>query len=72
MLIVDNKGHNLAIYLHAACFLPCKSTFIKAIQHNFLISWAGLTTQLIKKYLPTIVHTELGHIKVEKTRPRSN
>ena len=36
------------------------------------MSWPGLTTQLIKKHVPTNVHTELGHIKAERQGLRSN
>ena len=62
----DKKAHDLMTYLHTACFSPSKSTFIKAIQNNFLLSWPGLTTNLIKKHLPPSIHKELGHIKAER------
>ena len=68
---VDKKAHDLATYLHVACFSPSKSTFIKAIQNNFLLSCLGLTTHLIKKHLSTSFHTELGHIKAERQALRS-
>ena len=33
---VDNRAHNLATYLHTACFSPTKSVFLQAIKNNFL------------------------------------
>ena len=65
ILRVDKRAHDLATYLHASCFSPSKSTFMKAIQLNFLLLWPGGTTHLIKK------HTELGQIKTERQCLRS-
>ena len=53
-------------FLHAACFSPCPSTFIKAINNGNFDSWPGLHPQLIKKYLQPSVATLKGHMKLEK------
>jgi hypothetical protein len=42
-LRLDQTKVELAQHLHAACFSPVKSTFVKAIQNN----WPGLTADLI-------------------------
>ena len=55
----------LAQYLHATCFSPVPSTFIKAIQNNNFITWPGLTTKLIQRHLPPSIATEKGHIRQE-------
>jgi hypothetical protein len=55
----------LAVYLHAACFSPAPSTFIKAIKHGYFASWPGLTTDLITKHLPLQVATCKGHLDQE-------
>ena len=71
ILRVDKKASDLASYLHAACFSPTKSIFLKVIQHNFLMSWPEVTTTLIKIHLHSNVHADLGHIKGERQRLRS-
>jgi hypothetical protein len=37
-----NNQKDLINYLHAACFSPVKSTWIKAIKNGFFPSWPGL------------------------------
>ena len=49
----DTVKKDLSEFLHAACFSPTKSTFIKAIQNGNLDSWSGLTVDLIKKTFRT-------------------
>jgi hypothetical protein len=55
----------LAQYLHATCFSPTPSTFIKAINNNNFLTWPGLTAKLIKKHLPPSIATATGHIRQE-------
>ena len=62
----DKTKSDLVQYLHAACFSPTTSTFLQAIQKNFLLSWPGLTSELVKKHLPTSVYTTKGHINQER------
>ena len=51
ILWYDQDKHNLIAFLHAACFAPVKSTFLKAIQNNHFTMWPGLTVQSVKKHL---------------------
>ena len=59
---------DLAEFLHAACFAPTKSTFIKAINNNHFVSWPGINPELISKHLPINESTIKGHM----TRERAN
>lgn len=52
---------DLVKYLHAACFSPTTSTWVKAIKNNNFLSWPGLTPTLVEKYLPTTIATVQGH-----------
>jgi hypothetical protein len=38
----NNNQKDLINYLHAACFSPVKSTWIKAIKNGNFSSWPGL------------------------------
>ena len=62
----DKTKHDLVTYLHAACFSPTRDTFIKAIKLNFFTTWPGLTADLVRKHLPTSIHTVKAHIKQER------
>ena len=62
---------DLAKYLHAACFSPVRSTFIKAIENNHFHSWPGLTPALIKKHLPDSIATASGHLTQENQHLQS-
>ena len=55
----------LAQFLHATCFSPVTSTFVKAIKNNNFTTWPGLTEQLILRHLPTSIATLKGHMKQE-------
>lgn len=52
----------LVQYLHAACGSPVPSTWIKAIENGNFATWPGLTTALVRKYLPESVATAKGHL----------
>jgi len=39
---------------------------IQAIKNNNLITWPGLTVNLITKHLPKSIATTQGHLKSEK------
>ena len=67
----DEKQADLATFLHAACFSPVPSTFIKAIDNGHFSTWPGLTTKLIKTHLPKSMATEKGHLKQERQRLQS-
>lgn len=55
----------LVQYLHATCFSPVSSTWIKAIENGNFISWPGLTANLVRKHLPPSIATARGHIRQE-------
>ena len=57
---------DLARYLHGCLFSPVKATLIKAIKNGHLLSWDGLSVELIKKHLPVTEATVLGHQKQEQ------
>ena len=68
VIIRKDKSHqDLVQYLHAAAFSPTHNTFIQAIKRNFLLSWPGLTVELVKKHLPVSIHTAKGHLNQEKS-----
>jgi len=58
-------------FLHAACFSPTTSTLIQAIQRNYLTTWPGLHTALIRKHLPKSPHTAKGHLDQQRKNTRS-
>ena len=62
---------NLVKYLHAACFSPVRSTWIKAIQNNNFATWPGLTDVLVKRHLPDSTATVQGHIHKERQNLQS-
>ena len=41
----------LVYYQHASCWSPTQSEWVKAITKNFFISWTGLSSDLVQKYL---------------------
>jgi hypothetical protein len=51
----------LATYLHAALGSPVPSTLLRAIRRNHLVTFPGLTTNLVTKHLPKSLATVLGH-----------
>jgi len=67
--VVINKSttkKDLALYYHACCFSPTKSTFINAIKLGHFSSWPGLTVDLIQKHLPESIATTKGHLRQER------
>lgn len=62
---------NLMKYSHTACFPPTMSRWTKAIKNNNFLSWPGLTTNLVKKYLPTTIVTVQGHLHKERQHLQS-
>jgi hypothetical protein len=53
ILSLDKTKVELAQYLHAACFSPVPSTFVKAITAGHFLTWPGLTADLIRNQLPS-------------------
>ncbi len=62
----ETSIHDLVNYLHACCFSPTKSTFLKAIKNDFLLSWPGLNPKTVRKYLKTPEATAKGHLDQEQ------
>ena len=61
----------LAQYLSASLLAPANSTLLRAIRRKHLISWPGLTTQLITKHLPKSLATAKGHLDQESKNLQS-
>jgi hypothetical protein len=40
------------LFLHAACFSPTLETWLLAISRGHFITWPGLTTANVRRYLP--------------------
>jgi hypothetical protein len=57
----NNNQKDLNNYLHAACFSPVKSTWIKAITNGNFSSWPGLNEHSVK-YLSKSTSTAKGHL----------
>ena len=59
-------------YLHQACFSPVVATWCKAINNNQFLSWPGLTSDAVRKYLPALTATIKGHMARPQQRIRSS
>ena len=62
---------DLIRYLHAACFSPVPSTWIKAIKNNNFQTWPALTETLVKNHLPISTATVQGHLHKQKQNLQS-
>ena len=62
---------DLVRYLHAACFSPVHSTWLKAIRNNNFTTWPGLTKSLVEQYLPVSQATVQGHLHKERQNLQS-
>eukprot|EP00804_Cyclotella_cryptica_P000229 CCRYP_016187-RB/>CCRYP_016187-RB protein AED:0.43 eAED:0.43 QI:0/0/0/1/0.5/0.33/3/0/375 len=49
-------------HLHQACFSPTVSSWCKAIDNDHFLSFPGLSSQAVKKYLPPSTATAKGHM----------
>jgi hypothetical protein len=67
----NNNQKDLINYLHAACFSPVKSTWIKAIKNGFFSSWPGLNEHSIEKYLSKSTSTAKGHLNQQRQNART-
>jgi hypothetical protein len=68
---VNNNQKDLTIYLHAACFSPVKSTWIKAIKNGNFSTWPGLTEHAVEKYLSKSTSTTKGHLNQQRQNDRT-
>ena len=62
---------DLIMYLHRACFSPTISTWVQAIDAGYFVTWPGLTSKLVKKYLPKSIATAKGHMRQTRQNLRS-
>jgi hypothetical protein len=67
----NNNQKDLINYLHAACFSPVKSTWIKAIKNGFFSSWPGLNEHSVEKYLSKSTSTAKGHLNQQRQNART-
>jgi hypothetical protein len=58
-------------YLHAACFSPVTSTWLRAIRNNNFVTWPGVSTQSVNKHLPKSIATAQGHLDQAPKNRRS-
>ena len=61
----------MAAYYHKICFSPTKNHSLQAIKDGAFQTWPGLTLDLIRKHLPKLESTSLGHLHQQKTKLRS-
>jgi hypothetical protein len=67
----NNNQKDLNNYLHAACFSPVKSTWIKAIKNGNFSSWPGLNEHNVEKYLSKSTSTSKGHLNQQRQNART-
>jgi hypothetical protein len=67
----NNNQKDLINYLHAACFSPVKSTWIKAIKNGNFSSWPGLNEQNVEKYLSKSTSTAKSHLNQQRQNART-
>jgi hypothetical protein len=67
----NNNQKNLINYLHAACFSPVKSTWLKAIKNGNFSSWPGLTEHAVEKHLSKSTSTTKGHLNQQRQNART-
>ena len=65
----DTKA--LVAFMHGACFSPTKRSFLNAIRNNHFVTWPGLTTEFVSKYLVLPEATSLGHLDQQQQNFRS-
>jgi hypothetical protein len=59
------------LFLHAACFSPTLETWLLAISCGHFITWPGLTTANVRRYLPKSEATAKGHLDQQRKNLRS-
>ena len=71
ILRLDLPKQELAVFHHVTLGSPVVSTLLRAIRRGHLLSFPGLTSDLITKHLPKSVATVLGHQDQEARNIRS-
>jgi hypothetical protein len=67
----NNNQKDLISYLHAACFSPVKSTWIKEIKNGNFSSWPGLNEHSVEKYMSKSTSTAKGHLNQQRQNSRT-
>ena len=58
-------------FYHASLFSPTLDTLQKAIKAGYLTSFPGFTHQQLRKYLPTTIATNKGHLHAQRSNIQS-
>jgi hypothetical protein len=61
----------LVHYLHKALFSPTKASMLQAVKDGHLITWPGLTEDVINKHLKLTPATDIGHMNRQRQNIRS-
>jgi hypothetical protein len=61
----------LVHYLHKALFSPTKAAMLQAVKNRHLITWPGLTEEVINKHLKLTPATAMGHMNQRHHNIRS-
>jgi hypothetical protein len=67
----NSNQKDLINYLHAACFSPVKSTWIRAIKNGNFTSWPGLIEQAVEKHLSKSTSMTKGHLNQQRQNART-
>jgi hypothetical protein len=67
---LSNTGE-LVNYLQKSMFSPAKSAFLQTVKKGHLITWPGLTEQVINKHLKPTPATAMGHMNQRHQNIRS-
>jgi hypothetical protein len=62
---------DLLAFLHAAAGSPTVATWCTTIDKGFYPTWPGLTSTLVRKYLPKALATFMGHLHMQRQGVRS-
>ena len=62
----ETSIHDIFNFLHQACFSPTTTTWCKAMDNNFFISWLIITSKLVRKHLSPQVPTSKGYLDQQK------
>jgi hypothetical protein len=69
--IAHKTKADLVAFLHAACFSPATSTFLRAIKAGYFATWPGLTPELVTQHLPKSIASVKGHLDQQRKNVRS-
>jgi hypothetical protein len=61
----------LVHYLHKALFSPTKSALLQAVKNGHIVTWPGLTEDVIHKHLKLTPATAMGHMNQRRQNIRS-